>query len=89
MREGLQHECHANCEGSSESMNASRILNIFQRSIENHSMRYVEFLGDGDSKAHKLLVQEAVYENITTEKLKFLGHVQKDLGSCLRSLQRL
>lgn len=83
--EGHQHECQANFEGSSGSMDASGILNIFQRSIESHSMQYVEFLGDGDSKAHKLLAQQAVYGNVSIEKLECVGHVQKRLGSCLRS----
>ena len=86
--DGHQHECHANFEGSSGSMDASGILNIFQRSVEGHGMRFVEFLGDGDSKAHKLLVQEAVYGDVDIEKLECVGHVQKRLGSRLRSLKK-
>lgn len=62
--EGHQHECQANFEGSSGSMDASGILNIFQRSIESHSMQYVEFLGDGDSKAHKLSMEMSVLKSL-------------------------
>lgn len=51
-------------------------------------MRYMEFLGDGDSKAHKLLVQEAVYGDVDIEKLECVGHIQKRLGSRLRSLKK-
>lgn len=83
-----QHQCHANFEGSSGSMNATGLLNIFQRSIEKYGIRYVEFLGDGDSKAHKLLLQEAVYGNVEVQKLECVGHVQKRLGSRLRSLKK-
>ena len=86
--DGHQHECHANFEGSSGSMDASGILNIFQRSVEGHGLRFVEFLGDGDSKAHKLLVQEAVYGDVDIEKLECVGHVQKRLGSRLHSLKK-
>ena len=32
-------------------------------------------IGDGDSKAHKLLLQEAVYEDISIEKLECIGYV--------------
>lgn len=51
-------------------------------------MRYMEFLGDSDSKAHKLLVQEAVYGDVDIEKLECVGHIQKRLGSRLRSLKK-
>ena len=64
------------------------MLNIFQRSIKNYGIRYVEFLGNGDSKAHKLLLQEAVYGNVEVQKLECVGHVQKRLGSCLRSSKK-
>ena len=52
--EGHQHNCHANFEGLSGAMDAAGCVRIFQRSVEQHSSRYVEFLGDGDSKAYKL-----------------------------------
>lgn len=48
----------------------------------------MEFLGDGDGKADKLLVQEAVYGDVSIEKLECVGHMQKRLGSHLRSLKR-
>jgi len=49
---------------------------------------YVEFLGDGDSKAHNLLVQENVYGDMEVAKLECVGHVQEHLGSRLRSLKK-
>lgn len=86
--EGHQHLCEANYLGSSGSMDASGLLAIFQRSVENYSVRYTEFLGDGDSKGHKLIVQEAVYGDRKVMKLECVGHVQKRLGSRLRSLKK-
>lgn len=68
-------------------MDASGLLAIFQRSVDNYSVRYTEFLGDGDSKAHRLIVEEAVYGNKEVTKLECVGHVQKRLGSRLRSLK--
>ena len=86
--EGHQHKCHINFEGSSGSMDSSGLLNIFQRSLEQYGLHYLEFLGDGDSKAHKLLVEEAVYGDVEVKKLECVGHVQKRLGSRLRSLKK-
>lgn len=64
------------------------MLSIFQRSVENYSVCYTEFLGDRDSKAHKLIVEQAVYGDVEVKKLECVGHVQKRLGSRLRSLKK-
>jgi len=55
-------------------MDAAGLLAIFQRSIEKHDARYVEFLGDRASKAHKTLVQEVVYEAVPVEKYECVGN---------------
>ena len=47
----------------------------------------LKFLGDGDSKAHNLLVEQAVYGNEQVQKLERVGHVQKPMGSRLQSLK--
>ena len=86
--EGHQHLCQANHLGSSGSMDASGLLAIFERSVESYAVCYTEFLGDGDSKAHKLIVDEAVYGEREVTKLECVGHVQKRLGSRLRSLKK-
>ena len=86
--EGHQHECQANFSGSSGAMDAAGLLAIIQRSIEKHNARYVEFLGDGDSKAHKNLVEKEIYGAVPVEKLDCVGHVQRRLGSGLHSLQK-
>ena len=53
-----------------------------------YGLPYLEFLGDDDSKALKLLVEQAVYGHVGVEKLEHVGHVQKHLGSCLHSLKK-
>ena len=62
-------------------MDASVMVSIFQRSVECHSVCYTEFLGDGDSKAHNLLVEQAIYGNEQVRKLQCVGHAQKRMGS--------
>ena len=69
-------------------MDPAGLVTIFQQSVDKHGFHYVEFLGDGDSKDHSALVQEAVYEGVPVEKFECVGHVQKCLGSCLRSLKK-
>jgi hypothetical protein len=46
-----QHQCHSNFEGSSGAMDTAGCVAIFYRSVEQYGLRYIEFLGDGDSKA--------------------------------------
>ena len=86
--EGHQHECHTNFFGSSGKMDPARCVAIFNRSVEKYSMRYTEFLGDGDSKAHSQLKSERVYGDKEMKKLECVGHIQKRMGSRLRSLKK-
>ena len=80
--------CHINFSGSSGRMDASGCLEMFQRSEEKHSLRYTEFLGDGDSKAHKQLLEKKVYGDKPFTKLECVGHIKKRMGSRLRSLKK-
>ena len=79
--EGHQHLCEANYLRRSGSMDTSGLLAIFQQSFENYSVCYTEFLGDGDSKGPKFIIQEAVYGDKEVRNLECVGHVQKHLGS--------
>ncbi len=69
-------------------MDPAGCLEIFERSIEKHSMRYTEFLGNGDSKAHNQLIQDNVHGEIPVEKLECVGHIQKRMSARLRSLRK-
>ena len=60
--------------------------NIFKRSIEKHNLRYVKYLGDGDSKSFPAI--QNTYDDIEVEKLECVGHVQKRVGSRLRNLKK-
>ena len=70
--------------GSSESMDSAGMLVIFQRSVEQHNVSCVEFLGDGDSNSHNLLVEEIVYGDIEIAKLIFIEYfiIKKHNHSC-------
>ena len=69
-------------------MDAAGCVAIFSRSIEQYDLRYTEFLGDGDSKAFHQITEEDVYDDVKVSKLECVGHVQKRMGSRLRSLKK-
>ena len=45
-----EHNCTKNYEGSASSMEVVGVRRIFQGSIEERNLRYVYYIGDGDSK---------------------------------------
>ena len=71
----LYHDCTINHTGSAGSMEAAGVINIFKRSVETKKLRYTRYLGDGDSKSFKHIVQSNIYP----------GHVQKRVGYRLRT----
>jgi len=46
-----EKHCTLNYEGSAGGMEVAGAKSIFNRSIESHNLRYVKYLGDGDSKS--------------------------------------
>ena len=46
------HICRYNYKGSAGGVEAEGVKRVFERSIKKHKLRYVEFLGDGDTKSY-------------------------------------
>ena len=86
--ESRKDECHANYVGSSGSMDPTGCLRIFEQSVEKYKVRYMEFLGDGDGKAHNELTQRRVYGDEQVTKQECVGHIQKRMGSRLRAMKK-
>lgn len=85
--EGHVVNCEKNFSGSSNSMEMSAALILWQRSLE-YSFRYTLMLSDGDSKSFDAIVCSNVYgKNSDTiiEKEECLNHVAKRLGTGLRN----
>jgi hypothetical protein len=55
------HQCGKNFDQSSGNMEASCTLKMFQRSQKRHGVRYVKYVGDGDSKTFSVLKKEKPY----------------------------
>ena len=81
-----QHEpkCTKNYTGSSGGMESTSAVNIFHRSLQKRGVRYVQFIGDGDSSSFKSVVDSRPYGNKIPEKLECVNHVQKRMGTRLR-----
>lgn len=62
---------------------------LFARSVQKHNMRYMKYIGDGDSAAYVTVRDSRPYgegEENEIEKLDCCGHVQKRMGTHLRTL---
>ena len=81
-----QESCRANHDGTSPMMEVECAVRIFQRSIEKHSLRYMEYYGDGDSKAYCAV--KNTYSPDVTEKKECVGHYQKRVGCRIRKAKK-
>ena len=78
------HDCKSNYSGSSGGMEVAGAIKLFHRSVESRGVRYVQYLGDGDSKAYMGVVNSKPYGECEISKLECVGHVQKRFGSPLK-----
>ena len=62
---------------SSTSMESKGAVQIFNRSIEKHKLRYVNYIGDGDSSAFSKVLESDPYPGKQINKLECIGHIQK------------
>ena len=84
------HECVKNYEGYSGGMESEGVLAMYRRSETFHSgVRYVNYLGDGDSRGFIKVSGANVYgPGVEVKKMECCGHVQKRMGARLRKLRK-
>lgn len=71
-------DCLANHEGSAGKMEVDGIVEMFLRSLEKFSVKYGFYIGDGDSKTFKTLLNVYPYgEDFVVKKLECVLHVAK------------
>ena len=70
-------------------METSTVIQLYERSVEKHSLFYNPFIGDGDSSAYRDLCNINVYGPAKLiEKEEYIGHVVKRMGLQLQSIVR-
>jgi len=75
----------ANHKGSSGKMEIDGIREMFLRSEDLYGVRYTNYIGDGDSKTYKAIVDSMPYP-IT--KKECINHIQKRMGARLRKCKK-
>ncbi|XP_065678497.1 uncharacterized protein LOC136093423 [Hydra vulgaris] len=81
-----KNDCHLNHIGSAGSMEAAGLVECFNASVLERKLRYINYLGDGDSKAFSDIQKQNPYGKEIT-KLECVGHIQKRVGARLRKLK--
>ena len=81
------HDCDINHEGSSGAMEAAGLVECFMSSVQDRKLRYINYIGDGDSKSYSDIVAKDPYNGKEVKKLECVGHIQKRVGARLRKLK--
>lgn len=82
-------ECTANHDGSAGKMEVDAIKDMFRRSWEMREVRYAKYIGDGDTKTFKALLEDKPYgDDLIVKKKECVGHVEKRMGSRLRNVKK-
>ena len=80
------HECFRNWIGSSSSMESDIILEGFSIAEQQHSVRYINFIGDGDSSVHTTLISGVCGWSHVLTKQECANHAVKCYRSTLENL---
>ena len=89
--ENHKQHCEINHFRSSGEMEAIGASELFLRSIETRSLRYTQFVGDGDSSSFgkvKVALEQKFGDKYPVETEECVGHVQKRLGTALREYKK-
>lgn len=81
------NECQINHDGSSGQMEVDSMIEMFQRSETFHNIKYANYIGDGDSKTFKGVLDANPYENFIVKKKECIDHVQNRMRTRLRNLK--
>lgn len=81
-----KHHCFKNWNDSSSQMESDIILEGFCQAEEVHGVRYVQFIGDGDSSVYPTLLQQVPGWGRYIEKLECANHSCKCYRSALEKL---
>ena len=81
----MEPHCDINHHGSAGSMEADELIECFQVTEKDRKLRYINYLGDGDSKLFLKISKPDIYPQKQVRKLECDGHIQKRLSSRLRT----
>lgn len=76
--EDHKKECGNNHDGNAGKMEPDTITEIFKRSEDKYEVKYTTYIGDGDSKTFKEILEENPYKEIPVTKRNVLIISQKE-----------
>jgi len=80
-------ECQANHLGSPSKMESDGMIAMFERSEEKRGLRYVTYVGDGDSSTFTNLKAADPYPGVVLQKKEDIGHIEKRVKYHLTALK--
>lgn len=84
-----EEECLKNHEASAGKMEVASIIEMFLASEEKFGVKYENYIGDGDSKTFKAILDVNPYgEDFTVIKNECISHVAKRMGTRLRNVKK-
>lgn len=84
-----QEECSLNHVGSADKMEVDAIKEMFSASEEKFGVRYLNYIGDGDSKTYKAILDLNPYgDDFLVTKSECVNHVKKRMGTRLRNVKK-
>ncbi len=81
-----KHQCFKNWEKSSSEMESDIILDGFLEAEHVHGVRYIRFVGDGDSSVHTTLLQSVPGWGFAIRKLECANHACKCYRGALEKI---
>lgn len=81
-----QQNCYKNWTESSSAMETESILEGFRQSEQVHGLRYISFIGDGESSVYPTLLPEVPNYGRAIKKLECANHACKCYRSVLEKL---
>ncbi|KAG8228511.1 hypothetical protein J437_LFUL008967 [Ladona fulva] len=79
----------ANHQGSAGKMEVDTIREIFERSVPSYGVKYLNYIGDGDSRTYKGVVDASPYgSSVEISKNECVEHVQKRMGTWLHACKK-
>ncbi|XP_036148684.1 uncharacterized protein LOC118647819 [Monomorium pharaonis] len=87
--ESHKDTCSITHEGNAGKMEVDGAVEMFARSEELHGVKYTSYIGDGDCKTYKGIVESRPYgDDVLINKKECVGHVQKRMGARLRKVKK-
>ena len=85
-KEAPEHDCYKNWTGSSSSMESDIIVQGFQEAESKYGLRYINFVGDGDSSVYPSLIAGVPQWGHAIRKIECANHAIKCYRGALEKL---